>query len=304
MDQVQDVLVTLPTENSSGKRVRSNPVRSTRGRKFSRDFESNSSTDSDLDLDPGSSDYEERQSPGKKRRASVAFSNRVPASNGATEPEPTRDESSEPTTSVFLESVSEHTHYQCPLGTDLSLSGISKVLADIFDVEETNQQITFLHAETVVTYSIGTLTPTQLTTTMLPEGGVVILNQLAASRISRSDKIRSWRVSDTFTEKSSIDSTDPAVQNRVRNRMARMLKMKPKHTALNLRTLARVSGISKAALSDFRRNTYKGNVAGIALAVHEALNDIETCPRKFGILTIPEKKVDEDGPIVKKHKKL
>jgi hypothetical protein len=52
-----------------------------------------------------------------------------------------------------------------------------------------------------------------------------------------------------------------------KDRLFRLLAIRPKYSALNFRLLSRISGVSKAALSDWSRGQYRGNSDRIAVVV-------------------------------------
>lgn len=188
------------------------------------------------------------------------------------------------TINVFYERVMESCLYGVPfIGSDRSLSNLSHSLFEFFAVLPENQLVTVMHANEVVTYAIRLITQSTAASIRIPPGACILL---AAQPVGRGNLVlrRTWPAASHLRKKRPIDADDEVMQDIVRERMTKMLSLKGK--GVNLQIISELSQFSKAALSQWRRNQYKGNTQAIATAVAEALDEIDACRDKFGVPSI------------------
>lgn len=181
---------------------------------------------------------------------------------------------------VFYERVMESCLYAVPyVSDDRSLSTLSNSVFEFFAVLPENQLLTVMHSTDVVTYAIRLITQASALSIIIPHGACVVLALQPSSRANLVLR-RAWPAASCLRKKRPIDADDESMQDSVRERMTRMLSQKGK--GVNLQIISELSQFSKAALSQWRRNQYKGNTQAIAIAVSEALDDIESGNDKFG----------------------
>jgi hypothetical protein len=203
------------------------------------------------------------------------------------------------TINIFYERVMESCLYAVPLiGSERTLANLTQSIFEFFAVLPENQLVTVMHSNDVVTYAIRLISETTAASVVIPKGACVILGIQPAGRANLVLR-RSWPAASTLRKKRPIDADDEFMQDAVRERMTQMLSQKGK--GVNLQIISELSQFSKAALSQWRRNQYKGNTQAIAIAVHEALDEIDGCRDKFGFPGMSQQdSVLKTGPSTKR----
>jgi hypothetical protein len=170
--------------------------------------------------------------------------------------------------SVFLERVSETSLYSIPFAKDETLATLSTTFASFFRVPVEHQTITILASPQVLSYRIGRMSSSELASVRLNDGSSILLRQNSQSGANTGNTCAAWRAETSFQRSAPED-----MQSKARERLTTVLSDKSR--GVNLQDFSDLTGFSKASLSLWRRNIYKGNVQAIATSVEQALDQLE-----------------------------